>query len=43
MTNRYVDIDTTIFVDSRVLNYGTFYPGKLLGSTLSVGNLSECE
>ena len=32
-----------IFVDSHVLNYSTFYPGKMLGSTLSVGNLSECE
>ena len=32
-----------IFVDSTVLNYSTFYPGKMLGSTLSVGNLSECE
>ena len=32
-----------IFVDSQVLNYSTFYPGKMLGSTLSVGNLSDCE
>lgn len=32
-----------IFVDSQVLNYSTFYPGKMLGSTLSVGNLSACE
>ena len=32
-----------IFVDSYILNYSQFFPGKLLGSTLSVGNLSECE
>ena len=32
-----------IFVDSQILNYSTFYPGKMLGSTLSVGNLSDCE
>ena len=32
-----------IFVDSNVLNYSAFYPGKMLGSTLSVGNLSNCE
>lgn len=32
-----------IFVDSCILNYSTFYPGKMLGSTLSVGNLSDCE
>ena len=32
-----------IFVDSHILNYSSFFPGKMLGSTLSVGNLSECE
>lgn len=32
-----------ISVDSTILNYCTFYPGKMLGSTLSVGNLSDCE
>ena len=32
-----------IFVDSHFLNYSTFYPGKMLGSTLSVGNLSNAE
>ena len=32
-----------ISVDSNILNYSTFYPGKMLGSTLSVGNLSDCE
>jgi hypothetical protein len=32
-----------LFIDSQVLNYATFYPGKLLGSTLTVGNLTSCE
>jgi hypothetical protein len=32
-----------ITVDSYVLNYGTFMPGKLLGSTLSVVNESPFE
>ena len=32
-----------ISVDSYVLNYSSFYPGKMLGSTLSVGNLSNSE
>jgi hypothetical protein len=32
-----------ISVDSQVLNYSQFLPGKMLGSTLSVGNLSNCE
>jgi hypothetical protein len=41
--NRIQDITKTIFVDSYILNYATFYPGKLLGSTLQVGNTSEFE
>jgi len=32
-----------ITVDSYVLNYGQFLPGKLLGSTLNVGNNSSFE
>ena len=32
-----------ISVDSTVLNYSTYYPGKMLGSTLSVSNMSDCE
>ena len=40
---RLVDMSKVIFVDSYILNYSTFYPGKLLGSTLNVGNLSNCE
>ena len=30
-------------MDSSILNYATFFPGKLLGSTLTVGNLTNCE
>lgn len=30
-------------MDSFILNYANFYPGKLLGSTLQVGNTSEYE
>jgi hypothetical protein len=32
-----------LFVDSNILNYTSFFPGKLLGSTLTVGNLTNCE
>jgi len=32
-----------IHVDSLVLNYASFYPCKMLGSNLTVGNLSDCE
>lgn len=39
----FEDISKVLFVDSNILNYGTFYPGKLLGSTLVVGNLTNCE
>jgi len=41
--NRLVDVSKVIFVDSMILNYSTFFPGKLLGSTLNVGNLTNCE
>ena len=41
--NRIVDVNKTIFVDSYILNYSSFFPGKLLGSTLNVGNLSNSE
>ena len=41
--NRFIDIRKMIFVDSSVLNYSSFYPCKMLGSNLSVGNLSDCE
>jgi hypothetical protein len=32
-----------IYVDSYILNYSSYFPGKLLGSTLNVGNLSNSE
>ena len=41
--NRIVDVTKMIYVDSYILNYSTFFPGKLLGSTLNVGNLSNSE
>jgi hypothetical protein len=34
----YDDLSKVIFIDSNILNYASFYPGKLLGSTLTVGN-----
>jgi hypothetical protein len=37
------DLSKVLFVDSNILNYSTFYPGKLLGSTLTVGNLTSFE
>lgn len=37
------DLSKVLFVDSTILNYATFFPGKLLGSTLTVGNLTNCE
>ena len=39
----FSDISKIITVDSTVLNYGTFMPGKLLGSTLNVVNESPFE
>jgi hypothetical protein len=39
----FSDINKVISVDSFVLNYGSFLPGKLLGSTLNVGNNSSYE
>lgn len=41
--SRITGVNKVIFVDSYILNYSTFYPGKLLGSTLSVGNTSNSE
>ena len=41
--NRITDVNKVIFVDSYILNYSNFFPGKLLGSTLNVGNLSNSE
>lgn len=39
----FEDLSKVIFVDSNILNYASFYPGKLLGSTLTVGNLTNSE
>jgi hypothetical protein len=39
----FEDLSKVIFVDSNILNYASFYPGKLLGSTLTVGNLTSSE
>jgi hypothetical protein len=36
-------LSKVLFVDSNILNYTSFFPGKLLGSTLTVGNLTNCE
>lgn len=41
--SRITDVSKVIFVDSYILNYSTFMPGKLLGSTLNVGNLTNSE
>lgn len=41
--SRITDVNKTIFVDSYILNYSSFLPGKLLGSTLNVGNLTNSE
>ena len=32
-----------LYVDSKIMNFNTYYPGKLLGSNLMVANLSDCE
>ena len=37
----HYDIQKTISVDSTVLNFGNFYPEKLLGSLLSVSNQTK--
>ncbi len=41
--SRITDITKSIFVDSYTLNYSTFFPGKMLGSTLNVGNMTNSE
>jgi len=37
------DVNEAIEVDSQVINFGTFMPGKLLGSTLLVKNKTKQE
>lgn len=39
----HFNIKKTIHVDSYVLNFGNFYPEKLLGSILIVSNLTDDE
>jgi hypothetical protein len=36
-----VDIRSVISIDSTTLNYTQFFPGKLLGSTLSIANRTD--
>lgn len=40
---RVCDIHRVVYVDSNILNYSQTLPGKLLGSTLSVGNYTDAE
>jgi hypothetical protein len=40
---RVTDIKKTIQVDCTWLNFATTLPGKILGSTLTVSNLTEAE
>jgi hypothetical protein len=37
------DISKIIEVDSKIINFSTFFPGKMLGSTLLVTNISKSE
>lgn len=39
----HFNISKTIQVDSFVLNFGTFYPEKLLGSILLVQNVTDTD
>jgi len=39
----YTDVNEVIEVDSHVINFGTFMPGKLLGSTILVKNKTKTE
>jgi len=41
--NRWVDVRQMISVDVNVLNFSYFYPHKMLGSNLVVGNLTDSE
>jgi hypothetical protein len=36
-----IDVQSVISIDSRALNYASFYPSKLLGSTLSIANRTD--
>ena len=39
----HVNVHSVLHVDSNIMNFNSYYPGKLLGSTLMVTNLSNCE
>lgn len=40
----YQDINSILYADQRVLNFGSYLPGgKLLGSSLHISNLSNFE
>lgn len=39
----HYNISKAISVDSQVLNFGTFYPEKLLGSLLLVQNMTDTD
>jgi len=41
--NRVQNIVDVLFCDSQIMNFGSFLPGKFLGSTLIVANKTECE
>jgi hypothetical protein len=43
LAERATDIKNTIQVDCKWLNFTTTLPGKILGSTLMVGNLTDAE
>lgn len=42
-SQRVTDVKDTIFVDSNLLNFQVTLPGKMLGSTLCVGNHTDAE
>lgn len=40
----YQDINKVLYIDTKVMNFGTFMPGgKLLGSNLTIQNVTKCE
>jgi len=40
----YQDIDNVLYTDTKVMNFGSYLPGgKLLGSNLTVQNITNCE
>lgn len=40
----YQNINNVLYIDTKVMNFGTFMPGgKLLGSNLMIQNITKCE